>query len=186
MRKPIPFLLAAAMLFTSCGVVDKFKEKLGEVESAVDSKSEEYLEKYDPKRLAKDEAEEIFEYLKAKDIDKLTTLFSKSAGSEEGLKNEWEKFFESIDGNIESYEYLSFPREGMTIDKNGIITDSHLGIEFKKTTTDNGMVYDIGYFQTRKYPKNTDIEGINLFFVYIYDDEGVLEKEIDVGRMPTK
>ena len=87
MRKPIPFLLAAAMLFTSCGVVDKFKEKLGEAESAIDSKSEEYLEKYDPKRLAKDEAEEIFEYLKAKDIDKLTALFSKSAGSEQGLKN---------------------------------------------------------------------------------------------------
>ena len=87
MRKPIPFLLAAAMLFTSCGVVDKFKEKLGEAESAIDSKSEEYLEKYDPKRLAKDEAEEIFEYLKANDIDKLTALFSKSAGSEQGLKN---------------------------------------------------------------------------------------------------
>ena len=186
MRKPIPFLIAAAMLFTSCGVVDKLKEKFGEVESAIDSKSEEYLEKHDPKSLAKDEAEEIFEYLRAKDIDKLTALFSKSAGSEEGLKNEWKGFFEFIDGNIESYKSLDFPREGMTIDKNGEITDSHLGIRFKKVTTDNGMVYDIGYFQTRKYPKNNDIEGINLFYVYIYDDEGVLEKEIDVGRMPTK
>ena len=184
--KMIPFILAIVILFTSCSVYDKAKEKLSEAESAIDSKSEEYLEKYDPKRLAKDEAEEIFEYLKAKDIDKLTALFSKSAGSEQGLKNEWEKFFESIDGNIESYKSLDFPGEGITIDKNGEITDPHLDIEYKKVTTDKGAEYEIGYYQTRKYPKNTDIEGINLFFVYIYDDEGVLEKEIDVGRMPTK
>ena len=66
--KLIPFILAIVILFTSCSVYDKAKEKLSEAESAIDSKSEEYLEKYDPKRLAKDEAEEIFEYLRANGI----------------------------------------------------------------------------------------------------------------------
>ncbi len=185
-KKITAITLASAMLFTSCGVVDKLKEKFGEVESAIDSKSEEYLEKYDPKSLAKDEAEEIFEYLKAKDIDKLTALFSKSAGSEEGLKNQWKKFFESIDGNIESYKSLDFPGEGMTIDKNGEITDSHLDIEYKKVTTDKGAEYEIGYYQTRKYPKNTDIEGINLFCINYRDEKGLLTDQFTVGRMPTK
>ena len=165
---------------------DKAKEKLSEAESAIDSQSEEFLEKYNPKSLAKDEAEEIFEYLKSKDIDQLTALFSKSAGSEQRLKKEWEGFFEFIDGNIESYKFMDFPREGMSIDKNGEISDSHLSIVFKKTNTDTGIIYDIGYFQTRKYPKNTDIEGINLFYAYIYDNEGYIEKKFTVGRMPTK
>lgn len=175
MKKSLSILLAAVMLFTGCGAVDKAKETLGKAESVIDSKS-----------LAKDEDKEIFKYLKSKDIDKLTALFSKSAGSEQGLKKEWESFFEFIDGNIESYKFLDFPGEGMTIDKNGEITDSHLDIEYKNVNTDTGAVYDIGYYQSRKYPKKTDIEGINLFYVYIYDDEGVIEKEITVGRMPTE
>ena len=74
----------------------------------------------------------------------------------------------------------------MTINKNGEITDSHLGIRFKKVTTDKGAEYDIGYYQTRKYPKNNDIEGINLFYAYIYDDEGYIEKKFTIGIMPTK
>ena len=180
-------ICAAMSLCSGCGAVDKLKEKYGEVSSAVDEKSNEFLEKYDPKSLAKDEAAEIFEYLKAKDKEKLTALMSKSAGSQSSLDGQWDKFFEFIDGDIESYEYIDMPGEGMTIDKDGVITDSHLSVEFKKVKTSTGKEYsEIGYYQQRKYAKDPSKEGINLFYAYIYDEEGHIKEECLVGRMPNK
>ncbi|MCR5817269.1 MAG: DUF5104 domain-containing protein [Ruminococcus sp.] len=180
-------ICAAMSLCAGCGVVDKIKEKYSEAESVIDKESKEYLEKYNPTSLAKDEAAEIFEYLKAKDKEKLTALMSKSAGSQSSLDGQWDKFFEFIDGDIESYEYLDMPREGMTIDKDGVITDSHLAVDFKKVKTSTGKEYgEIGYFQQRKYPKDPDIEGINLFYAYVFDEEGHIKEECCVGRMPNK
>ncbi len=95
--KLIPFILAIVILFTSCSVYDKAKEKLSEAESAIDSKSEEYLEKYDPKSLAKDEAEEIFVLLKEKDTQELINLFCQKAASYHNLEREFNDFFDRID-----------------------------------------------------------------------------------------
>lgn len=185
MRKPIPFLIASAMLFTSCGVVDKLKEKFGEVESAIDSKSEEYLEKHDPKSLAKDEAEEIFEYLKDKDTAALIKLFAKDSAKNHDLEKEWNDFFSRIDGDIESFERISFPDERLTVE-DGVISDSGLNVRYNNTSTSTGKTYEIGYYQQRKYPKNPDAEGINLFYINYRDEKGILTDQFTVGRMSTK
>lgn len=88
-----------------------------------------WYERNYPLKLAREEAEEIFKYLQNKDIDSLTALFSEKVKSSHDIKAEWEEFFNKIDGNIVSYDGLSFPGEGMGIDKENVVFDSHLSVD---------------------------------------------------------
>lgn len=124
----------------------------------------------DPKKQERAEADKIFELLKNEDIDALCGLFSEDVRNRYDLESEWKIFFDSIDGNIVSYDSLSFNAEGYGKDKNGEVYDSHMSVNYNKTTTDTGMVYDdIGYFVYRKHPDGKSQEGLSVFTVKLPD-----------------
>lgn len=126
------------------------------------------LERWNPKKLAKKEAEEIFEYIKNEDINSLVALFSDDVKNTHDLEQEWKRFFVKIDGKVVSYEKITFPGEGMGVDKDGNIYDSHLSINYNNVKTDKGTVYEqFGYYQTRIDTKKPEREGINLFTVQL-------------------
>ncbi|MCR5543511.1 MAG: DUF5104 domain-containing protein [Eubacterium sp.] len=140
------------------------------------------LERTNPKKLAKKEAEEIFEYIKAEDINSLVALFSHDVQKTHNLKEEWKNFFEKLDGKAISYESVSFPGEGMGVDKDGNIYDSHLSINYNNVKTDNGTTYtEFGYFQTRIDTAHPDREGINVFTFQMVDKDGNKGEYITVG-----
>ena len=181
-KKLLALAICAAMsLCTGCSFKDILKKRYEDISSAAEKENKEYLEKYQPATLAKEEAKEIFEYLKTKDTEKLTALMSENAGSPSSLEGQWKLFYEFIDGDIESYEYLDMPGEGMTIDKDGVITDSHLSVEFKKVKTSTGKEYQISYYQQRKYPQSPNKEGIESYDAYILDQDGHIIDECHVG-----
>ena len=130
------------------------------------------LERRNPKKLARKEADEIFEYIKAEDIPSLVDYFSQDVKDTHDLEQEWKVFFEKLDGKVVSYDSVSFPGEGMGVDKDGNIYDSHLSINYNKVKTDTGAVYDqFGYYQTRIDTKKPDREGVNLFTVQLENKE---------------
>lgn len=144
---------------------------------------EAWYEKHDPKKLAKEESEEIFEYLMNEDIESLCELFSDDVKGSHDLEAEWKDFFDHIDGNIVSYDGLSFPGEGLSIDKDGVVYDSHLNIRFNNVATDTDKTYPaIGYYQTRINTAHPISEGINVFSLK-KKDEGVIVDDIVVGDL---
>ena len=143
----ITVILAVLFGFSGCGFL-------------VDRNSE----RYGAKNLAKKEAEEIFRMIQEEDIEGLSARFSKDARKYHNIEMEWESFFKHIDGKVISYSGISFPGEGMGVDKDGTIYDSHLSVNFKNVKTDTGTVYkDFGYYQTRIDTRTPDLEGINVF-----------------------
>ena len=52
------------------------------------------------------QALQVFKYLKKEDVDALNGLFSESVAENHDLDEEWEAFFDEIDGNIVSYDKL--------------------------------------------------------------------------------
>lgn len=130
---------------------------------------------YHPGNKAKKEAKIYFEYLKNKDIKELNKLFSKEVQATHNLEEEWEEFFNSIDGNIVSYEKIKSGGEGMHVDKRKV-TYSNIIITYKNVKTDTGKIYkNIGYREVRVDVKNRDSEGISLF---ANEDEGITVGEI--------
>lgn len=142
-------------------------------------------ERYGAKRLAKKEAEEIFKMLKEEDVEGLSALFSEDSRIEHSIETEWKLFFERLDGKVVSYSGISFPGEGMGVDENGVIYDSHLSINYNNVKTDTGTVYkEFGYYQTRIDTRNPDLEGINVFVAKhpdtnTYIDVGGFSSEVD-------
>lgn len=165
----ITLVLAILLCFTGCS---KFIEDMNS-------------ERYGAKRLAKKEAEEIFRMLQEEDIEGLSALFSEDSRKYHNIEMEWELFFDRLDGKVVSYSGISFPGEGMGVDKDGVIYDSHLSINFKNVKTDTGMVYkEFGYYQTRIDTRNPELEGINVFTAQIpgtntFIDVGGFSSEYD-------
>ncbi len=165
----ITLVLAILLSFTGCS---KFIEDMNS-------------ERYGAKRLAKKEAEEIFRMLQEEDIEGLSALFSEDSRKYHNIEMEWELFFDRLDGKVVSYSGISFPGEGMGVDKDGVIYDSHLSINFKNVKTDTGTVYkEFGYYQTRIDTRNPELEGINVFTAQIpgtntFIDVGGFSSEYD-------
>ena len=165
----ITLVLAILLSFTDCS---KFIEDMNS-------------ERYGAKRLAKKEAEEIFRMLQEEDIEGLSALFSEDSRKYHNIEMEWELFFDRLDGKVVSYSGISFPGEGMGVDKDGVIYDSHLSINFKNVKTDTGTVYkEFGYYQTRIDTRNPELEGINVFTAQIpgtntFIDVGGFSSEYD-------
>lgn len=140
------------------------KDQKSDSDENKDSRNNEKLERINPKKLAMKEAEQIFEYLKNEDVDNLIPLFSEEVKEKYDLEKEWQDFFDAIDGKIVEYKDLSFPGEGMGIDQDGNIFDSHLSVTFNNLVTDKGVVYEnFGYYQVRINTANPRSEGINVF-----------------------
>lgn len=165
----ITLVLAILLSFTGCS---KFIEDMNS-------------ERYGAKRLAKKEAEEIFRMLQEEDIEGLSALFSEDSRKYHNIEMEWELFFDRLEGKVVSYSGISFPGEGMGVDKDGVIYDSHLSINFKNVKTDTGTVYkEFGYYQTRIDTRNPELEGINVFTAQIpgtntFIDVGGFSSEYD-------
>ena len=158
----ITLIFAVLFSFTGCS---KFIEDMNS-------------ERYGAKRLAKKEAEEIFTMIREEDIEGLSALFSEDAKKEHAIETEWKMFFDRIDGKVVSYSGISFSGEGMGVDKDGVIYDSHLSINYKNVKTDTGAVYEqFGYYQTRIDTRNPELEGINVFTAKLPDTN----RYIDVG-----
>lgn len=172
-KNAISIMLIISML-SGCGMTGVFE-----------SKSDGFYERHDPKKLAAKEADTVFEYLKNEDIDSLIELFSDDVKSSHDLEAEWQAFFDHIDGNIESYDGLSFPGEGMNIDKDGEIYDSHLTVRFNNVVTSNNKTYvAISYYQRRIYKEEPSSEGINIFSIKKKSDIGTIIDDFVVGDIP--
>lgn len=135
-----------------------------------------------PSYKAKQDAKKYFKYLKNRDIDKLIDLFSDDINDPHDLYKEWEEFFDSIDGNIVSYEKIRSGGEGEHID-NGKTTYYTVSIDYVNVETDTGKIYEtISYTQVRENKKHPENKGINLFVVRLpSDNEKGFEEKIVGG-----
>lgn len=147
------------------------------------SKTKDYYERHDPKKLAQEEAVVIFECIKNKNIDELIEYFSEDIKNTHNLQSEWEEFYEFIAGDVQSYKELSFTGEGMEVDKEGVINDSHLSVTFGNVVTTEDKVYEIGYYHQRISKEHPESQGINLFTVNIRDDKGYIIDSCSVGEI---
>jgi len=129
------------------------------------------------------EAKKYFEYLKDQDIKKLNKLFSDDVKESHDLEDEWDTFFDSIDGNIVSYGKVSSGGEEKWSDL-GKVTYYDIVINFEDVTTDTGTVYEyISYRQVRIDSKHPDREGISLFVVRTPSESDDDLEEITVGEI---
>lgn len=170
-------LCAAALCLSGCGAFGKVssaKEEFG-------SKSDEFYERNNPKKLARKEAEQLFEYLKNEDIDSLIELFPEAVRSAHDLEAEWQAFFERIDGKLISYDGISFGAEEKSV-KDGELYYSTLVVDFNNVATDTGAVYKVmGYQQTRVNTADPEAEGINVFELAFFGDNDMIDEVVAVG-----
>ncbi|MBR4022056.1 MAG: DUF5104 domain-containing protein [Ruminococcus sp.] len=167
--KKITCVIVFLLLFSFCGC------------SNTNSKNKDYYEKHNLKKLAKDEAVIIFEYIKNKNTDELIEYFSDDIKNTHNLQSEWESFYEFINGDIQNYNEISFTGEAMSINKEGQINDSHLTVVFNNVVTTENIVYEIGYYHQRISKEHPKSKGINLFTVNIRDDKGYIVDSCSVG-----
>jgi len=138
-----------------------------------------------PANKAKREAVGIFESIKNQDIKKLNALFTEDVRDTHDLDEEWEEFFDSIDGDIVSYGSISSGGEGASYDY-GIVTYSHVVIYINDVKTDTGMVYEyITYNVTCVDKKHPEREGVGLFSLKVPSDNDEGYEEVIVGEIIT-
>lgn len=136
-----------------------------------------------PANKAKREAKKIFKYLKNEDTKKLNKLFSDDVRLTHDLDDEWDVFFDSIDGNIVSYGRIQSQGEGGRYDW-GKVTYSDIVISIEDVKTDTGMVYNsISYYQIRVDKQHPEREGISLFSLEIPSDNEKGFEEVIVGEI---
>ena len=149
-RKTISLLICIVIAFSlsGCSFINRARKTVEE----------------DPKHIEKDNAVQIFEYLKNEDIDSLCGLFSKEAEAKHSIRSEWERFFKHVDGKIVSYKSIKYPGEGLGKDKNGEVYDSHISVNYVDVTTDNGTVYkEFGYYRVQVSKNDPDSVGLSVF-----------------------
>ena len=132
---------------------------------------------------AKREAASIFEAIKKQDTKKLNSLFTEDVRDTHDLDDEWEVFFDSIDGNIVSYGEIKTMGEEEYVDF-GQVTYWQLVITITDVKTDTGTVYEsLSYSQTRVDKKHPEREGIGLFSLQIPADNDRGFEEVIVGEI---
>ncbi|WP_044975137.1 DUF5104 domain-containing protein [Ruminococcus sp. HUN007] len=120
---------------------------------------------------AKEEAKQVFEYLKEEDTSSLSNFFSQKALSDCNLEEEWKIFLEQINGKIIDYETIETFENRRTF-SDGNLTYLLLRIEFKNVKTDTGQVYEkMRYSKTAKCDSDPDKEGINWLELMIDGNE---------------
>ena len=136
-----------------------------------------------PANKAKREAKKIFGYIKNKDTKRLNKLFSDDVRWTHDLDDEWDEFFDSIDGNIVSYGSITTGGEGGHYDY-GKVTYSDIVININDVKTDTGMTYEsISYYQIRVDKKHPEREGIGIFSLMMPSDNEKGYEEVIVGEI---
>ncbi len=116
---------------------------------------------------AKEEAQQVFEYIKDEDIDNLSSLFNAKTRENKNLKESWENFFEQTQGIITEYDKLEVMETQRTYSK-GELTFLVLRIKYTNVKTDTGEIYEeMMYYKTAKCNHAPDKEGISWFTLQI-------------------
>jgi len=122
----------------------------------------------------KEEAKQVFEYLKEEDTSSLSNFFSQKALSDCNPE-EWKIFLEQINGKIIDYETIETFENRRTF-SDGNLTYLLLRIEFKNVKTDTGQVYEkMRYSKTAKCDSDPDKEGINWLELMIDGNEKTIK-----------
>ena len=141
---------------------------------------------YHPENNAKKDAKVYFEYLKKKDIHSLNKLFSSDVQKIHDLEKEWKAFFDAIDGNIVSYEKISYLGAEVSVDDYKV-TYSDIVIRFEGVKTDTGKIYErIDYRQKRVDVTHPESEGISIFSLAIPAENVKGFQEVNVGEIIDK
>ena len=120
---------------------------------------------------AKEEAEQIFDYLKEEDISSLSSLFSENQRKNYDLEKEWKTFFEQINSKIIDYETIDVFESQRTFSDDNL-SYLLLRIEFKNVKTDSGQIYKkIRYSKTARCISDSDKEGVNWVELIIDGDQ---------------
>lgn len=169
-------------LLSGCGHYDVLEDSVQDSST----KSSSRLYEYHPENNAKKEAEIYFEYLKEKDIQSLIKLFSSEVQNSHNLEKEWTAFFEAIDGNIASYEKITYLGEEVRVD-DFKVSYSDIVIRFENVKTDSGELYKrIDYRQLRVDIAYPEAEGISIFSISIPDNNERGFQEVNVGEIIDK
>lgn len=108
------------------------------------------------------QALQVFKYLKKEDVDALNGLFSESVAENHDLDEEWEAFFDEIDGNIVSYDKLEVSVLERW-DDNWKTTRALIQVTFRNVTTDEGEVYEKIIYNDYAIHSDKDSVGITVF-----------------------
>lgn len=181
-NKAICRLLACVIvplaLLNGCGHDNVSTGTVQESSEVSASRSKEYH----PEKNAKKEAEGYFEYLKEKDIQSLNKLFSSDVQISHDLEKEWDAFFAAVDGNIVSYDKITYLGEEVRVDERKV-SYSDITIRYENVKTDTGKVYDrIDYRQLRVDNAHPGAEGISIFSIAVPADNKKGFEEVNVGE----
>lgn len=176
-------LLVGIVIFlfvlSGCGQYDVFESFVQDGSA----KSSSRMYEYHPENNAKKEAKIYFEYLKEKDIQSLNKLFSTEVQNSHDLEKEWTAFFEAIDGNIASYEKITYLGEEVRVD-DFKVSYSDIVIRFENVKTDSGELYKrIDYRHLRVDIARPEAEGISIFSISIPDKSEKGFHEVNVGEI---
>jgi hypothetical protein len=152
MKRILAILLCVAVVFGMCGCY------LG-------SAAKE-------RRTAHKKALKFFEYIKDENIDKLTDMFSDDTRSEYDVEQQWEDFFDSVDGQIESYGKLKVTDSEVWYD-GGKVTHALITVSFTDVVTDEGVRYDELSYEHVVTDKDKDAVGIKVLEILDSDEEEV-------------
>lgn len=105
------------------------------------------------------QAVQVFKYLKKEDISALSKLFAERTDDQCDLEEEWEVFFDEVDGRIVSYDDLQVSVIERW-DDHWKITRALLQVTFRNVKTDEGVVYDEIVYDDYAIHSDPDCEGI--------------------------
>ncbi len=139
-------------------------------------------EKLTPKQIM----EEILDCFEKKDAERLKSLFSEKANSnEDDLNNEISEAFDFFKGNVVSVGHVYGDRfTAETREEYGITKKNILG-EANDIEMDNGKVYTIAYAGWEIFKADETALGVNAVTVYkpnTYDDSGKIEL-VNIGSL---
>ena len=103
----------------------------------------------------------LFEYIQDEDIDSLVEMFAEDTADHHDLEQEWEDFFDEVDGDIESYGRLQVSVVEEWVD-DWKTTRAMLQVTFSDVTTDEGTVYDELCYTSYAVHSDPDMVGINV------------------------
>ena len=181
-NKLIYRLLACAIVslvfLNGCGNDISSTGAVKDISVVTDSRDKEYH----PEKNAKKEAADYFEYIRNKDIQSLDALFSPDVQASHDLQKEWEAFFSALEGNIVSYENISYLGEEVRIDEHKV-SYSDITIRYENVKTDTGKIYNrLDYRQLRVDNAHPGAEGISIFSLAVPADNPKGFEEVNVGE----
>lgn len=124
------------------------------------------------RKAAHKKALKLFEYIKDENTDKLTDMFSDDTRDEYDVEEQWEDFFDAVDGEIKSYGKLKVTDSEVWYD-GGKISHAVILVKFTDVVTDEGVRYDeISYYHVIT-DADKDAVGIRVLEILDDDEESV-------------